>query len=471
MSADLRRLWTRGSAAALALCFFSAACERVDPQTERRFKLLVEEHTRLSEAVAAAVPGKAPAPTSLPARPSPDALQTLQAENEKLRKTLVEHQREQELAKSKTLREAVEQQVAQIRGLEFKKPVDYRVLNRSEIQQTITGKLDEVYTKEEMEHAGAALSTLGLLPENFPLREKYIELLSEQVAAFYDQHQHTLFMYEDASLDNVQNRVVLSHELMHALQDQHFTLKKLPLEIKTNDDRAAAASALVEGEATVVMGEYMLKNLSLQALKDSMGSALGQNMQQLESAPRYMREMLMFPYLRGQEFCAAIFSAGGYPAITRLYQRVPSSTAQILHPAKYMAEEEPIPVIWQNLEAKGQKPVVDNVVGEFGIRVLFTEWIDAVAGVDVGEGWRGDRYLAFEGGKALAWVTLWATEEDANEFANAQNTALTKRGRALGTKARVERISSLEVAVIDAPTAEWADELVSRFVTPRRGGS
>ena len=44
-------------------------------------------------------------------------------------------------------------------------------------------------------------------------------------------------MYEDASLENAQNRVVLAHELTHALQDQHFGLKRLPLEIKTNDDR------------------------------------------------------------------------------------------------------------------------------------------------------------------------------------------------------------------------------------------
>ena len=114
-----------------------------------------------------------------------------------------------------------------------------------------------------------AMAAVGLLPEGFPLRQKYIDLLGEQVAAFYDQHAHKLFMYEDASLENAQNRVVLAHELTHALQDQHFGLKRLPLEIKTNDDRAAAASALVEGDATLVMSEYMLKNMSKQMLKDS----------------------------------------------------------------------------------------------------------------------------------------------------------------------------------------------------------
>ena len=208
-----------------------------------------------------------------------------------------------------------------------------------------------------IEEGAADRRALGLLPENYPLREKFVELLGEQVAAFFDQHQHKLFMYEDASLENSQNRVVLAHELTHALQDQHFGLKRLPLELKTNDDRAAAASALVEGDATLVMSEYMLKNLSLRAIKDNLATALSQDMKQLADAPRYLREMLVFPYLRGQEFAAALLARGGYDAVSRAYAEPPSSTAQILHPEEYLAEprEEPQPIEFANVAVRGRE--------------------------------------------------------------------------------------------------------------------
>jgi hypothetical protein len=320
----------------------------------------------------------------------------------------------------------------------------------------------------------AAMAAIGLLPAGYPLREKYIDLLGEQVAAFYDQHAHKLFMYEDASLDNAQNRVVLAHELTHALQDQHFGLKKLPLEIKNNDDRAAAASALVEGDATLVMSEFMLKNMSKQMFKDSMIASFTQNMKQLETAPRFLREMLVFPYLRGQEFCASLLGRGGYEEISKAYANPPSSTAQILHPEKYLANprEEPIAIEWAELKAKGEAPVGDNTVGEMGIRILFTEWLDAPTAEKAAAGWRGDRYLYFVGGDAILWKTVWASAADATEFFEAEKKLLEKRHQLTNPRSaehsyeadepravRIVQTDANEVIVIDAAKAEWVQPL------------
>src|SRR5205823_8832515 len=183
----------------------------------------------------------------------------------------------------------IERVTSEIRQLPFKQPVTYDVLTRAGIQKVIEGKLTEQFSDEEIKNMATGLAALGLLPRDYPLKQKYIELLGEQVAAFYDQHQHKLFMFEDASLASAQNRVVLAHELTHALQDQNFGLLKLPLEIKTNDDRALAASALIEGDATLLMTQYMLKHLSLGALRDMLAGSLVQNSEQLRTAPRYLR--------------------------------------------------------------------------------------------------------------------------------------------------------------------------------------
>jgi hypothetical protein len=459
------------------LGFLGAGCGRNDPLAERKFRLLVEEHERLTRAVMALDP-RMHRGQSAEERFVPEDAPKIETDNDRLREILTKHAREKALAANKAQREAVERQVVEIRGLEFKQPIDYRVLNRKEIKQTVAGKLAEVFSEEEFRHMTDAMAAIGLLPAGYPLREKYIDLLGEQIAAYYDQHQHNLVMYEDATLDNAQNRVVLAHELTHGLQDQHFGLKGLPLEIKTNDDRAAAASALVEGDATLVMSEFMLKNLSRQMVKDSVLATFTQNMKQLEAAPRYLREMLVFPYLRGQEFCGALYGRGGYEAVSKAYANPPSSTAQILHPQKYMSNprEEPIAIEWPNVKVKDEAPIADNVVGEMGIRILLTEWLDAVTAERAAAGWRGDRYLYFASGEALVWKTVWASAEEAAEFFTAEKQLLEKRHRLVNPESaersyeanaprcvRIRQTDAHEVIVIDAASPEWAMALAERF--------
>lgn len=390
----------------------------------------------------------------------------LAEENDRLRSLVRDAERSKALARSKVQRDAVEREVTAIRGLPFKSPVDYEILDRKQIKETISGKLSEVFSEEEFANITAALARLGLLEPGYPLREKYVDLLGEQVAAFYDQHQHKLFMFEDASLDNAQNRVVLAHELTHALQDQHFGLQRLPLELKSNDDRVAAAAALVEGEATLVMSEYMLKNLSLGALKDSLTATFAQDMAQLAKAPTYLREVLLFPYLRGQEFCGALYGRGEYDALSKAYARPPSSTSQILHPEKFFAQprEEPVSVEWPETAVGNEKPMMDNVLGELGIRILLSEWIDPTTAERAAAGWRGDRYLCFANGSALVWKSIWANEAEAKEFLDAEKQTLTKRYERLPAPRAIRWISNGNaVALVDAPDEHWAHLLEEQF--------
>jgi len=461
--------------AALVLGLLAGGCEKKDSLAERKFQLLLEENARLGQAVTALEPGKAVPPAHAESY-SVAAVTTIAKENEALREVLAKHDHEKALAANKAQREPIEKQVTEIRGLAFKEPVTYEVLNRKQIKQTMAGKLAEVFSEKEFSQMAEAMAEVGLLPANYPLRQKYIDLLSEQVAAFYDQHQHKLFMYEDATLENAQNRVVLAHELTHALQDQHFGLNRMPLELKTNDDRAEAASALVEGDATLVMSEFMIKNMTKQMFKDSMMASFTQNMKQLETAPRYLREMLVFPYLRGQEFCAALFGQGGYDAVSKAYAHPPSSTSQILHPEKYMANppEEPIAIEWPELNVKGHFPTADNTVGEMGTRILFTEWLDATTGERAATGWRGDRYLYYADGEALVWKTVWASAQDATEFFEAEKQLLEKRFKPANARSaehsyeadaprmlRLHQTDANEVILIDTPHAEWAEALAA----------
>ncbi len=405
-------------------------------------------------------------------------LRLREEEGDRLRDILKSEERARGLEKSKGQRAAIEKQVTEICGLPFKHPVDYAILTREQIKGVVAGKLADTFSEQEFANMSAALSRLGLLPPGYPLRQKYIDLLGEQIAAFYDQHQHKLFMFEDATLDNAQNCVILAHELTHALQDQYYDLLRLPLEIKDNDDRAAAASALVEGEATLVMSEYMMKNMSLRALKDNLASTFGTNMDQMKTAPRYLRESLVFPYLRGQEFCATLVEQGGYEAISKAFGRLPESTSQIIHPEKYLAArpEAPVRIAWADTSFAGQKATDDNVLGELGIRILLEESGHAQAAEHAAAGWKGDRYLSFGNGDALVWKTIWDSEKDAAEFFEAERQGLEKRYHLEQPRTsadqfaadaprtvRLVRLPGNAVLLIDAASADGARELQDRF--------
>jgi len=342
----------------------------------------------------------------------------LSQENDALRTALAAAQQQAADAKNAVRRAEIERDTAEIRGLSFTSPVEY---DKAGIRQVVAGKLSEIYTDQEIQNMATGLSAFGLLPPNFPLKQTYINLLGEQIAAFYDQHQHKLFMFRDASLENSQNRVILSHELTHALQDQNFGLLKMPLEIKNNDDEAAAASALIEGDATLEMTQYMQKDFSLQSLADTVTYSATQSMVQIRKAPRYLRQMLVFPYIQGQQFCAAVYARGGFPALSAVYADPPQSTAQILHPEKYLEQprENPIPVDFPNKIFQGQKPLADNVLGEMGCRVLFAQHMEEGDAEKVAAGWRGDRYLVYDQGNELVWKSVWSSRQAASDVEHA----------------------------------------------------
>ncbi len=428
-------------------------------------------------------------------------LALLESENARLRGVVAQYGAEKKAAAEAEKRAAIEKQTARIRGLDFRHPVAYDILDRGGIQKVLRRKIDEQFSEAEFQAMEKGYVAMGLLPAGYPLKERYIELLGEQVAAFYDQDTHRLFMYRDAALENGQNRMILSHELTHALQDQHFGLDKLPLTLKTNDDRGLAASALIEGDATLEMQLFLAQDLSLEGIGQSVGQAFTQDMKQLLAAPRILRETLLFPYTEGLRFCMAVRgNRSGFETVSALYSRLPSSSAQILHPEKYFAREEPIVVQWPDLAVRGEKPLFDNVMGEFGTGVLLTDWAGKAA-AEAAQGWRGDRYLVFRDGKALVWRSIWSGPVEAERFSQALSKMLAGRyqatpipvtntpdaetgtrrivkfqakGRVIrvirlvsppGSEGAKEKASTVEVVLIDAAddAPEWADALAEKF--------
>jgi hypothetical protein len=462
----------------LFCCFALCGCERNSSElSRRRLELLTKENSRLRAEVAKTNPQEGRSMAAAATGSLEDQVQSLTVENERLREIFRSAEKERATAFNAAKRSEIEQAVEEIRGTKFKSPVRYSVLGRQDIKAVLTKRLNAVFSDEEFEEQANAMFRLGLLPEKYPLKEKLISLLGEQVAAFYDQHEHRLYMYDDATLENAMNRMILSHELMHAMQDQHISLKTLPLEEKRNDDRTVAASALIEGEATLLMSDYMARNASGRMIFDNLSAMFMQNMDELAKAPRILRESLLFPYQDGLAFCLAGFQRRGWTAITEAYRKPPSSSTQILHPEKYYRErEDPLAVVWPEVAFQGRPPQWDNVLGELGIRILFAEWHNGEVAELVSTGWRGDRYLSFKSGESLVWKTIWANQGDAAEFFQAEKDLLAQRYKALSpvnvqrrwesNRPRALRLvmnERAEVLLIDAATTETAALLEEQF--------
>ena len=250
---------------------------------------------------------------------------------------------------------------------------------------------------------------------------------------FFDFDSHALYVRQ--GLPETALTGVLVHEMSHALQDQHFGMET----DEEDEDVALAHKALYEGDAMVVREAFAASraHVPLRPFLDrsvdlvrsvppaSLARALGAP-PELFRASRLRRAEMLFAYLAGLAFVDALHQEGGFAAVDGAFRRLPTSTQQVLHPSKYLANDSPVPV-----EAPPPPPgyhaVTEGTLGEARTRIVLTSCDPAAVDVPplaspLGAGWAGDRYLVAEGpagSLALLWRTTWETTDDAIRFERA----------------------------------------------------
>jgi hypothetical protein len=313
-----------------------------------------------------------------------------------------------------------------------------------------------------------AFRKFGLAPSDFEYRPFIIKLLTEQVAGYYDPKVQEFHLADWLELEG--QKPVMAHELTHALQDQHFNLRRFEKWPHGDSDAELAVHALIEGDATLAMTLYMAKN-PLVALAFSRSLTTGVATEQFNQAPRAMRESLIFPYMQGMEWATQLYRQGGWTMVSNAFTRLPLSSEQILHPEKYFNYERPIKVVLPDVTSllnantsavttqqppgtAGAPPasgrvrvsrrgptrrklptahsplptpawhrIDSDVNGEWTYYLILDQFLNAPAeSKRAAAGWAGDRYALYEGPKGqafLAQVAAWDTENDAREFFDA----------------------------------------------------
>jgi hypothetical protein len=345
---------------------------------------------------------------------------------------------------------AVLKETSELRQLPILRPVKSGTQSRDEIQRFLIKNLDEHTTPAEMHASEVALKKLGLVPPDFEFRPFIIGLLTEQVAGYYDPLQQEFFLADWIDLDG--QKPVMAHELTHALQDQHFNLRRFEKWPEGDSDAELAAHALVEGDASLAMAHYVARSpLRIISLMKSMGASKSAT-QEIDRAPRALRESLLFPYEQGMQWAQQLYRReNGWTLVSKAYKDLPRSTEQILHPEKYFAREAPLEIKLPNLASalgSGWKMIDYDVNGEWSYYLILDEYLKSAADSRrAAAGWGGDRYSVYQGtnpGNVLiVQLSAWDTEQDAAEFFNAYASRTEKRYKfasALSMKATGEAV-------------------------------
>lgn len=333
---------------------------------------------------------------------------------------------------------AIEQQVIEMRGLQPTGPVERKFMTVEEVKQRMLDDFNKDTTPEEWADDTRVLVAFGLVPPEIDLYNLLLRLYSEGVAGFYDPDTRELVIVSGAGTLNAYEQVTFAHETNHALQDQNYDLRDgmgfSDEGWEKDSERAAAAQALIEGDATVLEEQY--KDSLSRAERNEYNKALADiDVSIYAEIPQYLLIDFAFPYVQGADFVRRYYQQGGWERVDEVWRNPPLSTEQILHPARYENGDLPLlverPALTDTL-GSGWRQIDSGVSGEwFTFLVLaYGDNPDTRLSQNMAEraaeGWGGDGYVAYYQADAdqlvLAQHWVWDTAKDADEFNKAFET-------------------------------------------------
>jgi hypothetical protein len=355
-------------------------------------------------------------------------------------------------------------------GLKFKTPPKVETRSKEQVRAFVTKQFTDSLAMHDIAGQEAAYKLFGMIPDTLNLQQFLTSLLEEQIVGYYDPKTKVLYVVDDAPKDMA--GITITHELVHALQDQYISLDSLQ-RIRDDNDRLSAGQAVFEGQAVYEQISIMLggSNIAINLpggwdrirdmIRDNKGS-----MPIFAAAPKVIQETLIFPYLSGAEFYRNYKER---KAGSVIYNDMPVSTEQIIHPAAFfVTRDNPTRVTLGTLS--NATKVYENDLGEFETRLfLFQHLNDQNEAVRGAAGWDGDRYAVVNTpqGKGIVWLTVWDSAVEAGEFFHLAGQSLetrysTKAGtgstdmvKKYSTAGRTLQLSTVEVQ--GRPTVIYVD--------------
>ncbi len=349
----------------------------------------------------------------------------------------------------------VEDQVEQVRGLDYVEPVAVDAVTHEELVGGLEQSVDHSYPEDLMARRSLAWSTVGVIPDGTSLREAYTSFLGSQVIGYYDPGTGELVFIgtEDPS---PYERFTLAHELTHADDDQHYHLERLnDLEDACDDERLDAAVGAVEGSAVYFSTQVVTQFFTMQ---EQVELALGgDGGGRPDEVPPFVYQLEIWPYVDGPVFIGAVRSADGLDEVNAAIETFPESTEQVIHPERW-PDDHPVEMDTPDLGpalGAGWKDLDVMETGEEWLLEALALHLDRGDAQLAADGWGGGQYRAWSDGdhSAVLLNTTWDTPEDADGFLQAMRTWAAGRddaavGRVAGDDTAVAALFGSDAATL-----------------------
>lgn len=301
--------------------------------------------------------------------------------------------------------EKIQSRLEDIRGLSFIEPVQRVEIDRDQLRSILMESLSE--DADDIALEKRLYVAMHLMDASVDLYQVYVDMLTTQIASYYDTGDHIFYEVIDPDAPLIYREFIAAHEFIHALQDQYGFLDG---EFE-NDDAHLAFLCIIEGDAMFHQYRY----LDTMTFKEKKTLFDYVNNLDIPEINRFLENIMMLRYSLGLEFIAFM----SLYDIDSLYDSLPLSSEQVMHPEKYILKEEPIPVVIPPLP--GWTTLDEDVLGEAFILTMLREHIAGSEADKAAEGWGGDAYGFYEREETYLYVlnTVWDTQWDASEFFDA----------------------------------------------------
>ena len=327
--------------------------------------------------------------------------------------------------------------VSKITGLEARKPVTRELITREGIRDLVQGRLDEGTTGEEIRLEELYLKKFGFVDPDFDLAGRMVDVLAEQATALYDFKTKKLYLATWTPPD--MQEFALVHELVHALQDQHFNLGKY-IDGAKGADGDLARTAVVEGQASWVMTEYVMRQSGRSLMQSrflAVAAAAASRVEAREypvfaATPLFLQETLLFPYTWGLLFQQSVLEERGEAGFGEVFRRPPASSQHILSPEAYFEGRKPAkPELPKTELGRPYKKVTEGEVGQLEHAILIRKFISEEDAKELAPKWRGGRYAIFEPRSkeraVLVYAAEWESPGDAARYFDFYKQILGKK--------------------------------------------
>ena len=328
----------------------------------------------------------------------------------------------------------IQLQVIQERGLKPQGEFERVLMNRDELRQRVIDDFLEDYSPEEAEEDVIILKAFGLLESDFDFYSFYVDLLSEQIAGFYDNETKEMVTVADNGFGALE-RLTYSHEYTHALQDQNYDYENgmnyNEEACEADSERCAAIQALIEGDASLSEITWLTTHGTMQDRNAIIDFYDTYESPVYDSAPAFINQDFAFPYEYGYIFVEFIYNNGGWGSVDRVYRNLPVSTEQILHPELY-PDEKPILVELPDFSitlGDGWAEIDRDVMGEWYTYLILSfgenedARLDEKRAAKAAAGWGGDEYVVYYNAEQDATMMVlhmyWDSSSEANEYSQA----------------------------------------------------